>query len=133
MDRLAARLTLARRTLERLRELCEKAHVSDVERDAAIQRFEYCFEATWKAARLHLSEREGIDVGSPKAAIRACLASGILGEADARRALVMSDDRNLTVHTYDEALARRILGDLSGHATLLGRWIDGMERGSPGS
>lgn len=74
MDRLASRLSLARRTWERLDELAGKASVSDVERD------------------------------------------------------VMADDRNLTVHTYNEELAKRIFGDLAGHSALLARWISAMEQ-----
>jgi hypothetical protein len=53
---------------------------------------------------------------------------GLLSESDARLALAMADDRNLTVHTYDEELAKRIFADLDGHARLLARWIGAMER-----
>jgi len=51
-----------------------------------------------------------------------------LNEEETRKALVMADDRNLTVHTYHEDLAKRIFADLTGHATLLERWISAMER-----
>ena len=131
MERLRSRLTLARRTLARLSELCDRPAVDDVQRDAAIQRFEFCFEATWKAAQRFLSIREGIDAGSPKAAIRAAHETGLLAEQDARLALVMADDRNLTVHTYNEELAKRIFADLGRYAPLLGRWIDAMEEALP--
>jgi len=100
----------------------------DIERDAAIQRFEFCFEATWKAAQLFLSVQEGIEAGSPKAVIRAALQSGVLSEDETRHALVMADDHNLTVHTYNEALAKRIFADLAGHAAVLERWLSAMEQ-----
>lgn len=128
MDRLRARLSVARRTLERLAPLANRMEVTEIERDAAIQRFEFCFEAIWKAAQLFLSLREGLEAGSPKTAIRAALQSGLLNEEETRKALVMADDRNLTVHTYHEDLAKRIFADLAGHATLLERWISAMER-----
>ncbi len=127
MDRLRHRLTLARRTWARLAELSERTSVSEIERDAAIQRFEFSFEAVWKASRLFLQEREGIEAPSPKSAIRSSLQVGILSEPDARMALRMSDDRNPTVHTYNEDLAMRIFGDLSGYASLIARWIDALE------
>ena len=38
----------------------------------------------------------------------------------------MADDRNLTVHTYDEALAEEIFKRLPGHADLMDRWLSGM-------
>lgn len=127
MDRLQTRLSIARRTLESLSPLANQGVVSDIERDAAIQRFEFCFEATWKAAQIFRSLREGIQAGSPKAVIRAALQSGLLSEDETRGALVMADDRNLTVHTYNEELAKRIFSDLAGHAALLDRWLSAME------
>lgn len=128
MDRLPGRLSLARRTQARLAELSDRSSVSEIERDAAIQRFEFSFEAAWKAAQLFLQEREGLDAPSPKAAIRASLQVGLLSEPDARLALAMADDRNLTVHTYNEELAKRVFADLDGYAGLIGRWIAAMAR-----
>lgn len=128
MDRLRSRLNLASRTRARLAELSGRASVSEVERDAAIQRFEFSFEAAWKAAQLYLAEKEGIDAASPKAAIRSSLQVGLLSEADTRLALEMADDRNRTVHTYNEELAKRIFADLDRYAGLLERWISAMER-----
>lgn len=128
MDRLRSRLNLASRTRARLVELSERASVSDVERDAAIQRFEFSFEAAWKAAQHYLAEKEGIDAASPKAAIRSSLQVGLLSKTDTRLALEMADDRNLTVHTHNEELAKRNFADLDRYAGLLERWISAMER-----
>ena len=72
MDRLRERLTIAARALATLRELARLGDPPTVERDAAIKRFEYSVEATWKAAQQYLRVVEGIDVGSPKAARRGC-------------------------------------------------------------
>lgn len=127
MDRLRSRLNLASRTQARLAELSGRPSVSEVERDAAIQRFEFSFEATWKAAQHYLNEKEGIDTASPKATIRSSLQVGILDEDDTRLALEMTDDRNRTVHTYNEDLARRIFADLDRYAALLARWISAIE------
>ena len=62
-------MTVASLAVATLRELAVLAKPTRVERDAAIQRFEYSFEATWKAAQRFLQIMEGIEVGSPKAAI----------------------------------------------------------------
>ncbi len=129
MERLHERLTLARRALDRLCELTAAANPSKVERDAAIQRFEYTFEAVWKACQRLLRVREGIDVGPPKACIRAARDAGLLSEGDTEWALVMADDRNLTAHTYDEALAEAIMGRLVRHAAVLGAWVTAMQPG----
>lgn len=130
MDRLQLRLTLARRTHDRLAELARRPSVSEIERDAAIQRFEYAFEAGWKAAQLTLEEREGILAASPKSTIRSSVQLGLLSESDGRLALQMADDRNLTVHTYNEELARRIFAQLGEYASLLERWIGALEHRS---
>ena len=71
MDRLKERLATARRALESLEELVVLQPPSRVERDAAIQRFEYTFEACWKAAQRYLLVVEGLSLGAPKACIRA--------------------------------------------------------------
>jgi nucleotidyltransferase substrate binding protein (TIGR01987 family) len=123
VERLTERLALARAALATLNELLHTSVRSKVERDAAIQRFEYTFEATWKAAQLYLREVEGLEVGSPKRAVRAGLQVGLFDEAHTRELLAMVDDRNLTVHTYNERLAEEIDSRLSGHARLLQHWL----------
>lgn len=126
MERLTERLATARAALATLHELVRKPDRSKVERDAAIQRFEYTFEAVWKAAQLYLREVEGLEVGSPKRAARAALQVGLFDEAHTRHVLAMVDDRNLTVHTYNEQLAEEISSRLSDHALLLQHWLDQM-------
>jgi nucleotidyltransferase substrate binding protein (TIGR01987 family) len=110
-----------------LREIALRPSPSKVERDAAIHRFEYSFEATWKAAQRFLAVVEGVEAGSPKAAIRACRQAGLLAPADTERALVMADDRNLTAHTYNEALAEAIFARLAAHLATLEVWLKAMQ------
>jgi len=128
--RTRERLAVARRALGTLQALPLEGSVSDIIRDAAIQRFEYTFEATWKAAQAYLSELEGLAVASPRAAIRGAFQVGVLNETDTRRALGMVDDRNLSVHTYNEALAEAIFSRLGGHAQVMSAWLDAMEQGA---
>jgi len=124
VERLTQRLATARAALSTLDELAHKPERSKVERDAAIQRFEYTFEAVWKAVQLYLREVEGLDLGSPKAVARASLQVGVLDEGETRLALAMADDRNLTVHTYNEELAEEIAAHLPRHAALLRQWLE---------
>jgi len=129
LERLRERLAIARQALQTLTEILREPKTSIV-RDAAIQRFEYTFEAAWKAAQLYLRIVESLEVGSPKAAVRASRQVGLLADNQARRALVMADDRNMTVHTYNQALAERIYTALSEYAPLLEVWVSAMERQS---
>ncbi len=124
MDRLSERLVQAERAIATLRELANRRDVTLVERDAMLQRFQYSFEASWKAVQLFLREVEGVEIGAPKGVVRASLRVGLLSADESRAALRMVDDRNLTVHTYNEALAIEIAGRISAHTVLMAAWLD---------
>ena len=91
-------------------------------RDATIQRFEFTFEVVWKTLKLYL-ERQGHECGGPRPTLKKAFAENLISapeEADLW--LQMVEDRNLTSHAYDEALAQRIYGEIvRGYASLLGR------------
>ena len=127
MDELKRRIALARRAHATLVSVLREPN-SDIVRDAAIQRFEYSFETACKAVQRHLREKEGIEAASPAAAVRASHSLDLLDEAAARLALEMVGDRNLKVHTYNEALAARIFSALPRYAELLERWVSAIER-----
>ena len=71
MERLIERLGIARRALNALQEAIDRGLSDAIVRDAAIQRFEFTFEATWKAAQRFLLEAESLEFASPKGVIRA--------------------------------------------------------------
>ena len=131
MDRLRERLTVAARAVHTLRELALLAMPTRTERDAAIQRFEYSFEATWKSAQRFLRIVEGVDACSPKAAIRASHDAALLDLEATEEALRMADDRNLTAHTYNEALAVAIFSRLPRHLATLESWLAAMNARLP--
>ncbi|MDC3418565.1 nucleotidyltransferase substrate binding protein [Aquibacillus salsiterrae] len=66
MERLQQRIISAEKALRSFHELVIIEGPSSVERDASIQRFEFSFEACWKAAKQYLYDLEGIDVASPR-------------------------------------------------------------------
>jgi nucleotidyltransferase substrate binding protein (TIGR01987 family) len=81
---------------------------SDIMRDAVIKRFEFSFELTWKTLALFL-QHQGLDAASPRQTIRLGLAHGIIESPDeADEWFSMLEDRNLSTHTYDEALAEEV-------------------------
>lgn len=126
MERLKERLAVARRALGTLLEVLAVETPSPIERDAAIQRFEYTCEAVWKAAQRYLQEVEGLSLGSPKGSIRASRDVGLLTDEQTTRGLEMIDDRNLTVHTYNESLAEEIYYHLPAYAEFLAAWLTAM-------
>lgn len=128
MARTGQRIEIALKALATLDELADQP-AGDIVRDASIQRFEYTFEAAWKAAQAVLLERFGIELASPKPIIRASLENGLLSEEEARLGLAMVDHRNLTAHTYNEELAGEIFAQIPAYRRLLRNWLERI--GSP--
>lgn len=128
MERLQERITSSKKALASLQQLVVIDQPNDVERDASIQRFEFTFEACWKAAKQYLYDIEGIDIGSPKGVIRSCREINIFEDEETILALQMVNDRNLTVHTYNEEVAIKIHSNLKSYFPLLSNWILRMEK-----
>ncbi len=126
MERLKQKVDNAKRALKSLQELINSQSLTIVERDAAIQRFEYTFEALWKAGKAFLREIEGLEIGSPKGVIRGFLQVGLFTEEQTALALAMVDDRNMTSHTYNEGLAEQIYDQLDNYAELMADWLSDM-------
>ena len=126
MYRYQQRLKSADAALKTLFELIGLQEVTAIHRDAAIQRFEYSFEAIWKAARAYLFEVEGIDAASPKKVLRESGRVGLLSDEQVSLGLQMVDDRNLTSHTYHEGLAQMIYQRLQSYADLMRAWLEAM-------
>lgn len=103
-----------RQALERLREVLGE-HETAITRDAAIQRFEFSFELCWKAIQ-EAARGEGIDCASPKGCGRTAWRLGWIDSETGWLAIL--EDRNRTVHTYDEKLAHDVYSRLPAHLTL---------------
>jgi len=99
---------------------------SGVVRDASIQRFKYSFEVVWKLLKGHLDRRHGIMCNSPKNCFREALELGLLAQEEVESCLVMTDDRNLTAHTYIEAVAEQIYRRLPKYLVVMKKLIDGI-------
>jgi uncharacterized protein YutE (UPF0331/DUF86 family) len=122
------RLNEAAAALATLDEVVDGASRSLVERDGAILRLIYTFEAVWKACQQLLGEREGVEVASPNATIRAARRHGWLSDEDAQAAISVGRDRNLAVHMYRGEIGAEIAQHLASHATLLRRWLEALQR-----
>ena len=130
MARLKERLADAEGALATLEEAAGRDDLSVLERDGAILRLVYTFEAMWKTAALLLEEQEGIAVASPKATIRASRQTGLLSDEDAAEMLQIADDRNLTVQMYKGDLGDELADRLASHTRVLRHWLLGL-RASP--
>jgi len=107
MEKLRLMSETAAKALATLKEITRMPY-SVIVRDSAIQRFEYCFEISWKLLKEYLKTHEGIICNSPKSCFREAFKLNLLSEAETVKAFDMTDDRNKTSHTYHERLAEAI-------------------------
>jgi len=118
LERLKIRYEDAKRAIRTLRDILQQPY-SIIVRDAAIQRFEYTFEALWKFIKEYLKVKEGIICNSPKSCFREVFTIGIIKEDETIKLLEMTDDRNMTSHTYKEEVAQIIYGKLKEYSELI--------------
>ena len=94
-------------------------------RDSSIQRFEFTADLSWKALQSVLEERFGITANAPKTAVRLAHENGLIADVSSWPA--KKDDRNLTSHSYDEAVAEQIYMQLPRYAALVHTLLDSIE------
>lgn len=105
MERSKEKRDKLKDALARLEEALEEYGTtqSSVVRDGVIQRFEFCTELAWKAARAYLLDQGYTEINSPKAVMRKAYADGLI--ADQEGWLKLLEDRNLTSYLYDDNTA----------------------------
>lgn len=100
-------LTNFEKAISTLREAVTGKSLSDLERDGAIQRFEYTFEMAWKTIRRALIALGRSDVSaSPKPIIRDAVEEGFIDNAKLWFGFL--EARNITTHIYDQAEAETV-------------------------
>ena len=90
------------RAVTQLERAYSKAPVIDLERDGAVQRFEYTFELSRKMIRRHMElmgERD-VDRWTVKDLFREAATAGLID--DPRRWFKYQETRNITSHNYDQ-------------------------------
>jgi len=85
------------------------AQPSQLERAGIIQFYEMAFELAWKTLKDYLQE-QGFEVTSPRQAIKQGFQAQIIEEG--HNWIKALEDRNLTVHTYDETKAQEVERDI---------------------
>ena len=79
--------------------------VDELMQEGLIQRFEYTHELAWKVMKDYAEYQGYTDVRGSRDAIRKALEMGLV---DDRRWMETIEDRNLTVHNYDNEIASEI-------------------------
>ncbi len=78
---------------------------TELERDGAIQRFEFTYELAWKTLKRILSFK-GIDINNPRDVFRESAKAGLIDDPKVWFEFIKK--RNLTTHTYNEECAEDI-------------------------
>ena len=86
------------------------ADPSPLERDGAIQRFEYCFDLSWKTLKRFLETRGFIDLNSPRSVFSAAYTERLIDDELIWSTIILK--RNVSVHTYNEKLAESLYAEL---------------------
>lgn len=113
-----------KKTIENLDEIL-KLEESSINRDAAMKRFDLCFDTTWKLIKI-MAKKDGFECYSP----RQCFKSGFqmkLINHDSNW-LEMIDDRNLSAHLYKEEEAKKIYAKLPEYLKLFKELLVNIEK-----
>jgi nucleotidyltransferase substrate binding protein (TIGR01987 family) len=119
MEKLAS----AQKALKKLESILQDP-VDEKTRDAAIQRFEFTAEICWKALQFTLKEKFSEEIRYPKGCYEAAFRVGLINEELCLALNRTIRDRNLTSHTYHEALAEEIFQRLPTHAASFRALLD---------
>ncbi len=82
---------------------------TELERAGIIQFFEISFELSWKLMKDYLEAQE-LSVKSPRETIKQAYQIGLID--DGHVWIDALSDRNLTVYTYDEDMAKKMVSDI---------------------
>jgi len=86
------------------------ANPSQLERDGAIQRFEYCYDLAWKTLKRYLEKRGLLDLNSPKTVFGAAYTEKLINDEALWSTIILR--RNSSVHTYNQKLADSLFAEL---------------------
>ena len=110
LDALTKQHKTALKTLEDVLTRTPDQGEESIYRDSAIQRFEFCFDLSWKLMKEMLREVHGIECASPKTCLQEAFRQGIISNEE--QWLAMVEMRNLSSHTYNEEVAVKIFAEL---------------------
>lgn len=88
-------------------ELAQQRQLSKLEEQGLIQAFEFTHELAWNTLKDFLKDRGAQNLYGSKDATREAFKTGLIENGEAWMDMIAS--RNLTLHTYDEATAVKIV------------------------
>lgn len=103
------RLSELKTAFSRLEEAMPKVQ-DQLDKDGAIQRFEFVFELLWKTLKDYVQDKGRFDANSPKDAFRVAADLGLID--DPQIWFEFLKNRNTAAHIYDEDSANKIYSSI---------------------
>jgi len=97
--------------LEKAFLVSKERDLTELERMGLIQAFELAFELAWNVMKDFLQSEGVFDIIGSKKAVRQAFAKGIIDDGEVW--MDMIDRRNETSHCYDEAIAIRVITEVT--------------------
>jgi nucleotidyltransferase substrate binding protein (TIGR01987 family) len=98
-------------------ELARARPLSDLEKQGLIQAFEFTHELAWNVMRDYFAYQGNTAITGSRDAVREAFSKGLLN--DGERWMEMLQSRNLTSHTYNQAVADEIAARIIGSYFML--------------
>lgn len=98
---------------------------SQLEKAGTIQAFEFCYELAWKIMKRILAYR-GIQMASPREVFRAAALEKLIDDPEIWFAFIQQ--KNLTVHVYNQELADNLFSQLPHFSRELNRFIQTIKK-----
>lgn len=92
--------------------LADSRPLSELEQQGLIQAFEFVFELAWNLLKDYFLYQGLADISGPRDAIRTAFKQGLIADGEGWMEMIKS--RNLSSHTYDEAIANAICAKILG-------------------
>lgn len=119
---------LARLDMQELKYKLGDERLLDGMQNGRAQKFEYTMELCWKAIKIFIKEKDGIDEASPKKVIKAYYLGDYATEEDYLLLLEAVEDRNRLSHIYDAETFNNILTHLPRYAALFERISENLTK-----
>jgi len=100
--------------------------LSDQERAGAIQAFEFTYEAAWKTMKRILAHQGITEINAPRQCFREAAKFGLIAETATWFHFI--DIRNLTVHTYSEENANKVVDSFDEFSMALADFVNNLEK-----
>lgn len=126
MTKITIKFEKLKKALESLELIYNKPMQEDRSNvDATIQRFEFTFELYWKCLKDFFNAK-GLTLNYPRDVLQQAYADMLI--SDEKLWLTMLNDRNLTSHTYDEALANQVYKAIKQYVPALRKAVNTLEK-----